>query len=359
MNTKILMAVYGPIQSDARVQRAARCLYESGYQITVVSINSEEGFRFPCFDNINIHCNRKYLSLFYFWYKVLSLARKDDYRLLYLHDYYMPLIGKIYKILTKKKWVYDAHELIVNPEHKDSSRRMRFFAGLERISISSADLVVAANEERLEVMKKVYDLKNGISVQNISDFSINKSTECTKDNVIVYQGAVMSSRRIDFYVRSHKFLPDDFILLLVGGGDAIPEIMTIAKGLGIEKRVKVTGKVSQQELYEYGAQAKVGIVTYPMEGLNNYYCAPNKIFEYAALKVPMIGTPQPFLEHMFKKYHIGEIVEWDDTEGYLNAINKITSDYNSYLANMDAFLNDNNWGNESQKLSKAITDILL
>ena len=358
MSKKVLMAVYGPIQSDARVMRAARSLYEKGYEVSIISLNSDENFTSQWFSNIFLRDKRKYLSLFSFWYNTYRIAKSKDICLLYLHDYYMPLVGKIYKAVTRRKWVYDAHELIIPEKHSKTQLRMRFFALLERISIKSADLVIAANEERLEVMRKSYHLKKSISVQNISDFSLSTTTNTPKDNIIVYQGAMMKSRHIDFYLHSQKFLPNDYTLLLVGGGDSIPELKRIAYEMGIENQVIFTGKVSQEEMYNYGMRAKVGIISYPLEGLNNYYCAPNKIFEYAALKVPMIGTPQPFLKHMFEKYHIGEIVEWDDTEAYLQTVKKIISNYDSYLTNMDLFLQENCWSNESQKLKDAITDIL-
>lgn len=360
MKKTIIMAVYGPIQSDARVIRAAKSLNESNFEISIISLNSDERFSSSCFSNVFLKSKRKYISLFYFWIKVIRIAIKDKADLLYLHDYYMPFAGKIYKILTGKKWIYDAHELIIVNKAEKSSLRMRFFAYLERISIQSASLVIAANNERLMIMKNKYNLKNSIAIQNISDYKLPNSSDISqkKDSIIVYQGAIISSRHIDFYLRSHKLLPKEYILLLIGDGDSREKLETTSKELGLSERVIFTGKVTQSELYNYSRKAKIGIITYPLEGLNNYYCAPNKIFEYAALKIPMIGTSQPFLRNMFEKYHIGEIVEWDDTESYLKAVNKIVSNYDSYLAKMDDFLKENSWEKESEKLQKSLIDIL-
>lgn len=353
------MAVYGPIQSDARVIRAARSLNEAGNKITLISLNSDEGFISPWFDSVFIRDNRKYMSLIHFWLKVLRTAVMSKPDILYLHDYYMPIVGKVYKLRTGKKWIYDAHELII-PEKKRTTFRMRFFAYLERISIGSANLVIAANEERLEVMKKEYKLKNSVSIQNISDHSPKMASIeslANKENVIVYQGAMMTSRHIDFYVRAHKQLSNDFSLLLIGDGDSTNNLKNIAKEYGLLDRINFTGKVPQKELYEYSEKAKIGIISYPLEGLNNYYCAPNKIFEYAALKIPMIATPQPFLKHMFEKYHIGEIVPWDDVTAYVSAINKICKNYDAYIEGMDAFLIDNSWQNESNKLQYSVANL--
>ena len=150
MSKNVLMAVYGPIQSDARVMRAARSLYEKGYEVSIISLNSDENFTSQWFSNIFLRDKRKYLSLLSFWYNTYRIAKSKDICLLYLHDYYMPLVGKIYKAVTRRKWAYDAHELIIPEKRSKTPLRMRFFALLERISIKSADLVIAANEERLE-----------------------------------------------------------------------------------------------------------------------------------------------------------------------------------------------------------------
>lgn len=355
------MAVYGPIQSDARVIRAARSLSEAGHTIQLISLNSDENYTSPWFDSIFIKDDRKYLSLIHFLSKVLHIAIKKRPDILYLHDYYMPIVGKVYKLRTGKKWVYDAHELII-PEKKSTTMRMRFFAFLERFSISSASLVVAANEERLAVMKETYQIKESVAIQNISDYTtriLPQEPLENKENIIVYQGAMMTSRHIDFYVRAHKLLSSDYSLLLIGDGDSMSNLKSIAIETKIADRIIFTGKVTQKELYDYSAKAKIGIISYPLEGLNNYYCAPNKIYEYAALKIPMIGTPQPFLKHMFEKYHIGEIVQWDDMDAYVGAINKICNNYNKYLEGMDAFLKDNCWQNESDKLQSSVANILI
>lgn len=355
------MAVYGPIQSDARVLRAARSLSEAGYSIELISLNSDERYISPWFDSIFIHDNRKYLSLILFWFKVFLVALKSKPDILYLHDYYLPIVGRVYKKWTGRKWVYDAHELIISGRKK-TTMRMRFFAFLERISIGSANLVITANEERLSVMNNEYKLNKCVAIKNITDYTtrpLSRETLTKKESIIVYQGAMMASRHIDFYVRAHMQLSKEFSLLLIGDGDSINNLKNIADEYELTNRITFTGKVTQKELYEYSKNAKIGIISYPLESLNNYYCAPNKIYEYAALKIPMIGTPQPFLKHMFEKYHIGEIVPWDDIEAYVRAINMICTNYEAYVEGMDTFLKDNNWQHESNKLQASIADIML
>ena len=362
MNKRILMAVYGPIQTDARVIRSAKGLYEMGCDVELISWNSIDNYESPYFKSINFKIKKGAFSLFIFWYKVYRyiMKNKKDIDLVYFHDYYMPYLGKLVGKCLHKKWVYDAHELLVYKKGAKVSLREKIFCYLEKKSISKASLVIAANYERMRIIEHVYKLKNCTYVQNISDVSIAKASQSIeKENIIVYQGVLGKSRNVEFYVKMHQFLPDNFKLLLIGDGAARNELLEQAKELGIEDRVEFTGKVSQKELYEKSHLSKIGIVTYTMQGLNNYYCAPNKVFEYATLGIPMIGTPQPFLKSMFKKYKVGEIVKWDDKEGYMKAVNKIMENYDQYLKGMSMLLEENNSKNETERLQKYISELLI
>ncbi len=357
MKKRILMVVYGPIQTDARVIRSAKGLHELGCEIELISWNSDDSFESPYFKSVNFKIKKGSFSLFIFWYKVYRYIkkRKNEIDLVYCHDYFMPYLGKIVGKCMQKKWVYDAHELLLYKKGSKVSMREKLFCFLEKRSIKHASLVIAANYERMRIIQYVYKLKNCTYVQNISDVNIPDSIQCVqKDNVIVYQGVLGKSRNVEFYVKMQQFLPDDFKLLLIGDGPARSELARETSELGIENRVEFTGKVSQKELYEKSLPSKIGIVTYTMEGLNNYYCAPNKVFEYATLGIPMIGTPQPFLKSIFKQYKVGEIVAWDDKEAYLNAVKKICDNYQEYLKGMPKLLEDNNSRKETARLQKCI-----
>ena len=335
------MAVYGPIQTDARVIRSAKSLHELGYEIEVLSWNSADGYKSPYFKSLSFSIKKSPTSLFQFWHKVFCYVkkRKKEIDLVYCHDYFMPFLGKIIKRFLNIEWVYDAHELIINRKGSKMSLREKFFCYLEKSSIHSAALVIAANYERMRIIEHVYKLKNCTYVQNIADVIIPEEfNKVEKQNIIVYQGVLTPGRNVKFYVEMQQYLPDDYKLMLIGDGPARKELEEEAKTLNIDNRVIFTGRVTQKELYEKSLPSRIGIITYPLKGLNNYYCAPNKIFEYATLRIPMIATPQPFLKAMFKKYGLGEIVEWGDKDGYINAVRKICENYDDYTKNMELFL---------------------
>ena len=104
---------------------------------------------------------------------------------------------------------------------------------------------------------------------------------------------------------------------------------------------------------------KIGIVSYSFNGLNNYYCSPNKLYEYAQLNIPMILSPQPFLVKVSKKYHIGEVIYKDmTTEDKVSLITNMFSNISSYTENLGKFNSDYSFENETLKLKRGISFLL-
>lgn len=357
----ILMIVYGQIQYDARVIRAAECLSDVGNVVKVISFNSDPYFKNEKFDSVVFQSHfRGSFALFYFWWKCILYIRRNRKKidLLYVHDYYLSFIGKYWYELFKRPWVYDAHELLFYHKKDNVVFRNKFFLFLEAMSIRSASLVVAANEERRKMMQRIYHLRNSIYVLNIANVNRKEVGLREKENFIVYQGVISDERNVSFFIKAHILVDMRFRLKLIGGGPHLSICQQQVENLGLVGRVIFTGKINQERLYEESQYAKIGIVTYPLNDLNNYYCSPNKIFEYAKMKIPMIVSPQPFLVDIVERYHIGEVFDiYKGENEYIRIVNKIIGNYAYYIEKMDDFLNDFSAACELSRLQLAVSNI--
>lgn len=358
----IIMAVYNSIQNDARVIRAAEALNKDGHKITVLSCNSDVNFSNPAFESIVYSYPKKgFRLLLHFWFFVWKWLKtyKKDYDIIYMHDYFMPIIGAFSSKRLKKKWIYDAHELLIQRRKYKKSKRELFFFILEKFSAPKADLVIAANDERLRIIKRIYKLPSIVSVGNISNLNIRKIND-KPDDIIVYQGILNEERRPDLYIKVLKFLPDHIKLKLIGGGN-IDYYKNLAKDWGLSDRVIFTGKIPYKDLIGESQKCKVGIVSYLMNDLNNLYCSPNKLFEYIQFGLPIIASPQPFLKQVIKKYNLGEI--WDcrkDTiENLAEKILGIINNYDLYRVKMAEFNHAYTSDKEMKKLTEAVAAIML
>ena len=359
MNKKILMAVFGPIQTDSRVIRSAETLHSAGFNITVLSCNSLD-YHNDSFRSIDLKIKSSPYAIFIFWIKVWRWLKnhRDEIDLLYMHDYFMPLFGKYAAKKLKKKWVYDAHELLIFRKGKAENFRAKIFYYFEKVSIKNADLVISANYERHRIIKSIYKLNNATYVQNISTVNVPKFTG-VKDNIIVYQGVITLARNLDLYILAQKMLyaQYNYKLCFIGGGHDLEKMKDLVSRLDGEDYITFTGRVTQSEMYKISSSAKIGIVSYSLEGLNNYYCAPNKIFEYASLGIPMVATSQPFICRIFAKYGIGETFKPNDVNSYVDTIDKVIKNYDSYIKNLKSFLEDYKPSNESERLIKYVSDL--
>ncbi len=360
----ILMVVYNAIQYDARVIRAAETISSLGEKVVVISCNSDESYLNSHFSSFSFNSKHKGgLLLLTFWYFVVkySIVNRQKIKLLYLHDYYLVFIGRFINLFYNIKWVYDAHELLI--ERKESKKNLResFFLLLEKLSIKHANLVVAANQERERILKSVYKLKNTVSVLNISPHIKHNKTEniFIKEDYIVYQGYLSKDRDIEDYILLLISLPKNIKLKIIGGGPDMDYFKDLVIKLNLVERVCFTGKIPYSQLIKENKNCKVGIVSYSLEGLNNYYCSPNKLYEYAQLNIPMLFSSQPFLIKVAKKYHIGEVIYKNmTTEAKVNLITNMFSNISLYTENFGKFNADYSFENETLKLKRKISVLL-
>lgn len=354
------MIVFNTIQNDARVIRAAEALYNGNHEVTVISCDSDKNYHNDSFTSLVYESGvlgPKALIKFWLFCIKYILQNSKNYDIIYYHDYYMPIIGRICNLFLKKPWVYDAHELLIQRKSHKWALREKIFFWLERISIKKAHLVIAANDERLMVINKFYKLKKSISVANIADLKI-LSNETKKKDYIVYQGVLNEERKVSNYVKVLTYLPKNIKLKLIGGGN-IEYYKNLAKELKVEDRTIFTGRIPYSELLSESLECKIGFVSYKMDDLNNYYCSPNKLFEYIQLGLSVIVSPQPFLRSVINDFHVGEI--WDEREQSISDlaeyILRIFNNSAEYQKGQQSFLIKYSNSQEMKKLTNAINQL--
>lgn len=350
----IFMVVDTNIQYDARVQRSAMAL-SSHFNITLLSLNSDINYSNSHFQSI-VYKN-KYLKGFslkiVFWLYIIyySIMNKNKIDLIYIHDYPIVIAGCIASYLIKKKWIYDAHELLLERKNTKVPFKRKFFIKLEKISIKRANLVVVANEERERILRNVYKLNKTLVVRNIAHQQISYVNTRERNNFIIYQGVVSKERDLRPFIDALRFIDSEYSLKIIGGGNALNDYKQYVNEKNLNDRVIFTGKLSYDALLNESVNGKIGILVYPLDGLNNYYCAPNKIYEYCQIGLPIISSPQPFLINMTKRYKMGEILNNPlNSEDIAAKINRIISNYNTYQINTSLLLKDNTFDKEGKKL---------
>jgi len=364
MRKKAIMVVMNVLDTDARVQRAARALEEC-VDITVIGIGKSSGEQMYAQILLSINSRIGIFRYFEYLRKVKRFLRRNIFDIFYAHDYFSAaLVSWVRRKFPKTVIIYDSHELIFPAKGFSNSKRDAFFSYFEKKAIKSANLVICASTERASLMKDYYQMSESpLVIENISQLEIiqdnnsqgylDKANGILRSNglILVYAGVLSQGRKIDSLIdiveeRSYTKL------LIIGGGPERQRLEMIASEK-IPGRYYFTGSIPYKYMGILLKECDVGYISYPTDSLNNTYCASNKIYEYASVALPMIATNNPTINSLFEEYSIGVI---DSNLG--NAFDKIISNIEGYKNNCIKFTDSHQWSEKAAQLVRTIEELI-
>lgn len=109
---------------------------------------------------------------------------------------------------------------------------------------------------------------------------------------------------------------------------------------------------------EVASHAYIGVMSYSFVDLNNLFCAPNKIWEYAGFSIPMISNDIPGLVNLLKKYNSGISANFDDkkSDDIISKIKFLDMNYLELSQNTKKMYDDYNY---KEQLSVLLEEISL
>lgn len=166
--------------------------------------------------------------------------------------------------------------------------------------------------------------------------SLNKKIR--KKITLAFIGVLKKSQGLDIIFNQAEFLTEKFPgikLKVIGAG---PDEFYFKKRA--KKSVIPTtfyGLLSEQDMHQSKkilailASCDIGIALYvPEESNVSYYGDPSKVKKYLSSALPVITTDVYEFSQEIENNKAGEIINYYDPNGLINAIKKISEDYNSY-----------------------------
>ncbi len=222
--------------------------------------------------------------------------------------------------------------------------------GLKKI-INSAEAVIACEKHRAAIMRAYYPNANcpiyvmpnkpyddgNQSVPDISSLE-NKLIEVIynikSSKVILYQGIVARDRPLDKIAEAlNKLNNTDNVFVVMG--KASEEIQKELKA--IYKNTVFTGYIPSPQHLCITQFACIGIANYDYSCLNNLFCAPNKIYEYAKFGLPMLTSQNIGLTETVGICGAAECVDFSSVDDIANGLNKILNNVDAYSENARRF----------------------
>ena len=265
--------------------------------------------------------------------------------------------------------IYDSHELYVEQELSEFEKRS--WSAIERRYIPDCDAVVTVNPSiaseiaaryALERIEVIYNAERRRLASGRSRYFHEKYGLPESARVLLMQGGLTNGRNIETLVGAMDLVGNpDIHLVIVGEGPLRGRLDAMAARGRAGARVHLHERVAQAELLAHTAAADAGVIPYQPTCLNNYYCTPNKLFEFIAAGVAVLSSDLPEVRRIVDERQIGLLADLSREELAAKAIEAVFSDtarLARWRANAAAASAEVNWDVEGTKFVAIVERVL-
>ena len=376
----ILHLTHTDINSDSRILKEMQSIftYSSKYKVSGIGVTLDEEQHKTKKDNeIDIYSinliSRKWrflptilrhsCSLIELTSKMLFKAIKLKPQIIHCNDTLVLPLGVILKIFTGAKLIYDAHELESNRNglSKILGKMTLFVEKLlwrfvDKLIVVSPSIAIWYQEN---IGEKVTEIIMNSPVLKISNDEVDKLYFRKKFNIsegskiFLYIGILGEGRGIDLIVEAFKNNELKSHLIFLGYGELKDKLINLSKKY---ENIHVHDAVPHNEVVSIAKSADVGLCFIQNVSLSDYYCLPNKLFEYAFAEIPVLASNFPDISMVVEKYNIGKCSDLD-SESIYNAIKEF--EQMEELPRINASdLYDLSWSAQEEKLVKMYKDLI-
>lgn len=256
------------------------------------------------------------------------------------HDLPMLAVARALAEHFRASLVYDSHELFCEQEF--SRGEQRGWEEIERKHIGACERVITVNPSIARELEKRYALANVEVIHNAervaplaqrSRYLHDQFAIPYESRVLLFQGGFSAGRNLHALIESMALIRlANVHLVLLGEGQLSSALSKLIIAKSLQARVHIHPAVPQQHLLDITASADAGIIPYQPICLNNYYCTPNKLFEFIAAGLPVLASDLPELRRLVADNGIGQVRELGSARLIADAITDFFSDDGQLLA---------------------------
>jgi glycosyltransferase involved in cell wall biosynthesis len=310
---------------DPRVRRQAKALKDSGYQVSIINPSSDnvlwgeliDGIRVYQFPGIKFSYGPSGYLLEYA-YATFMIAVMTLYVLVVrgfdvVHVANPPdclvLVTAIYKLIGKKI-IFDQHdlspELYVSKFPRPKRLVLRLLFLLERLSYKLADHTIVTNESYRDIAisrgvqseSKVSVVRNGPEMEHLEERDTDIELRRRSRHLIAFAGTTGYQDGLEYLCRALRSLRfdlgrEDFLCFVLGDGDALADVKSLAEELGIDDKIWFAGWVNDPDMYfRYLSTADICVAPEPSNSYNDRSTFL-KVTDYMAAGKPIVAFDLP------------------------------------------------------------------
>lgn len=378
LKIKILHISHTDIRSDSRILKELHAIEDlSGTEIIAFGIAKDfKGFYYNQENKFNIRLfsitSNKWRFLPKFIYVVLRgfefIVRflisgiKLKPKIIHCHDASSLLPAFLVSIFCNSILIYDAHELESN-KNGQTKLMSKLTLIMEKISWSKINLLITVSPSIIDWYNEHLGAKKSLLILNsptLVDYNqnINKSNYFREKfnipldkKVFLYLGIMARGRGIDLYLDVFKRKETEAHIVFMGSGEFVGKIEETAL---TNSNIHYHPSVPHNEVVEISKSADIGLCMIEAVSLSDYFCLPNKLFEYAFSGLFVLSSNFPDLKQIIEEYSLGTYSDLEP-DALFKAIKLIE---NLELKNNNKTLYPLSWANQAEKLKDAYSNIL-
>jgi len=276
-------------------------------------------------------------SVMAFW---VCLFKKTDLIIATSPQFFTTWAAAGLSFIKRKPWVFELRDIW--PESIKAvgaiSGDSKIFKTLEKIELflyKRSSLIVSVTEsfkknliERGVPSEKIEVVRNGANLQRFKPVPKNKALveKFGFENkfVVGYIGTHGMAHKLDFIVNAWKNMDESFHLLFMGDGAEKPKLVSLTKELGI-RNITFLSSVPKDEVSDLLSVIDVALVPLKKSPLFKTVI-PSKIFENAAMQIPILLGVEGESAGIVKKYNAGLCFEPENTQDFLDKVNLLKND---------------------------------
>ena len=253
--------------------------------------------------------------------RLKSLIKSGEYDIVHTHNSSPQIFAAVSRFLlggVKTKYVHTEH-------NTTGRRRTWYFRLIDRWVYKKFARTICISDQAYDNLAahlgsrkiRLQTIKNGADISRL--VSAEPVPELRKDCpgcVVLMVAAFRPQKDQDTLVRAMTFLGDDYILWLVGGGERMEEVRSLAKELSVESRVKFFGL--RTDVPEILKTADVVVMSSHYEGLSL------SSIEGMAVGKPFLASDVDGLREIVRG--AGILFKEGDAEGLAAEIRKVSTD---------------------------------
>lgn len=373
---KILHITHTDVKSDSRILKEINSLQSCpDYHITSIGINLEEGNQSSSVKNyiaLNLSSKKiKYipkplkhlLMLIELLIKTLIAVRKQKFDVIHCHDTLVLPIGVLLAIFKKSKVIYDAHELESN---KNGLSRFLGKATyfIEKCLWKRVDALITVSPSIESWYIEQFGAKKSTVILNSPSFQ--SSNSMLKENylkkhfnisnnypIFIYVGILGQGRGIEMINQAFLSSKVKSNLVYLGYGPLFKELETLAQQ---NNNIYLHPAVKHDDVVPIISSADYGLCLIENVSLSDYYCLPNKLFEYSFAGLKILASDFPDLANVVKEYNLGICCDVNK-DSMIQAIQKIEQNEVNFEDHTKS-LHELSWDAQSEKLLNLYHELL-